>query len=51
MITEEDMSDEEHPKMTHIVIPAAYKSGITLFALRDSEVGCSLLQAPELSML
>lgn len=50
-IIEEDLSDEEHPKMTHIVIPAAYKSGITLFALRDSEVGCSLLQATDLPML
>ncbi|XP_048124227.1 uncharacterized protein LOC125310650 isoform X1 [Alosa alosa] len=49
MVTEEDLSDE-HSKRTHIVIPAAYKSGITLFALRDSEVGCSLLQAPDLPM-
>lgn len=51
MITEEDLSDEEHPKMMHIVIPAAYTSGVTLFTLRDSDVGRSLLHAPELPML
>lgn len=33
---------------THIAIPAAYKSGITLFALRDSEAHKLLEQASEL---
>lgn len=51
MITEEGFSDGEQPKMTHIVIPAAYKSGVTLFTLRDSDVVHSLLEAPELPLL
>ncbi|XP_072513836.1 uncharacterized protein [Salminus brasiliensis] len=51
MINEEDHSDEDHPKMTHIRIPAAYSSGITLFALRDSSLGQELLSAPELPLL
>ncbi|KAI1899697.1 hypothetical protein AGOR_G00064440 [Albula goreensis] len=51
MCAEEECDDEEQPKMTHIVIPAAYQSGVTLFALRDSDVGQELLRAPELPLL
>ncbi|XP_066517479.1 uncharacterized protein [Hoplias malabaricus] len=51
MINEEENSDQGHPKTTHITIPAAYSSGITLFALRDSSVGQELLSAPELPLL
>ena len=38
-------------KLTHITIPAAYSSGITLFARRHSELGQELLDAPELPVL
>lgn len=40
-----------HHKMTHISIPAAYSSGITLFALQESELGRELLKVPELPLL
>ncbi|XP_071320303.1 uncharacterized protein [Trachinotus anak] len=43
--------EQEQPKSTHITIPAAYSSGITFFALRDSGVGQELLSAPELPLL
>lgn len=36
---------------THVQIPAAYSSGVTLFALRQSDVGRELLAAPELQPL
>lgn len=45
------MIQEDQPNMTHITIPAAYSSGITLFALRLSELGQELLDAPELPLL
>ena len=32
------------PHDSHVTIPAAYKSGITVFGLRDSEVGQKLLE-------
>ncbi|MCI4393578.1 hypothetical protein PGIGA_G00159240 [Pangasianodon gigas] len=50
MIDEENC-EEDHLKMTHITIPAAYSSGITVFALRDSSIGQELLSAPELPLL
>ncbi|KAM9454949.1 uncharacterized protein Hap1MRO34_020733 isoform 1-T2 [Clarias gariepinus] len=50
MIDEENC-EEDHPKMTHITIPAAYSSGITIFALRNSSTGQELLGAPELPLL
>ncbi|MEQ2300995.1 hypothetical protein AMECASPLE_031505 [Ameca splendens] len=50
MILEEEL-EEDQPKMTHITIPAAYSSGITLFALRDTELGQELLKAPEVPLL
>ncbi|XP_051561330.1 uncharacterized protein LOC127445349 [Myxocyprinus asiaticus] len=50
IISEEDLNDEGHPKTTHLMIPAAYSSGVTFFALRDSNVGRELLNAPELSL-
>lgn len=50
MIEEEDC-EEDLPKMMHITIPAAYSSGITLFALKDSPIGQELLNAPELPLL
>ncbi|XP_051283437.1 uncharacterized protein LOC127378559 [Dicentrarchus labrax] len=43
--------EEDGAKLTHITIPAAYSSGITLFALRQSELGQELLNAPELPLL
>lgn len=50
MLQEEE---EEHTgsRLTHIRIPAAYSSGITFFALRQSELGQELLNAPELPVL
>ncbi|KAM6945717.1 uncharacterized protein FYW47_018041 [Aplochiton taeniatus] len=38
-------------RMKHIVIPAAYSSGVTLFAHRDSGLGQELLQTPDLHVL
>lgn len=43
--------EQDGAKLTHITIPAAYSSGITLFALRQSELGQELLSAPELPLL
>ncbi|KAI4790015.1 hypothetical protein KUCAC02_034882 [Chaenocephalus aceratus] len=40
----------EEPRPTHIRIPAAYRSGVTLFALRESALGQKLLKAPELPL-
>lgn len=37
--------------ITHISIPASYKSGITLFAYRESELFKEILSEKELSML
>ncbi|KPP56618.1 hypothetical protein Z043_125752, partial [Scleropages formosus] len=51
VIREEECEDERKPKMSHIVIPAAYRSGVTLFALRHSDPGQELLRAPELPLL
>lgn len=50
MVLEEEQ-EQEVPKLTHITIPAAYSSGITLFTLRHSELGQELLKAPELPLL
>ncbi|XP_076579921.1 uncharacterized protein LOC143316100 [Chaetodon auriga] len=50
MLREEE-EEEDRAKLTHITIPAAYSSGITLFALRQSELGQELLNAPELPLL
>ncbi|XP_061571543.1 uncharacterized protein LOC133424957 [Cololabis saira] len=50
MVLEEE-HEQDRPKMTHVVIPAAYLSGITVFALRESELGQELLNAPELALL
>lgn len=43
--------EEDQHKLTHITIPAAYSSGVTLFALRESALGRELLDAPELPLL
>ncbi|XP_055764229.1 uncharacterized protein LOC129840407 isoform X2 [Salvelinus fontinalis] len=51
MIREEDHDDEDQFRMSHVVIPAAYSSGVTVFALRDSDQGQELLHTPELSLL
>ncbi|XP_067259478.1 uncharacterized protein [Chanodichthys erythropterus] len=51
MVSEEEQKDEERPKMSHLMIPAAYSSGVTLFALRDSDVGRELLNTSELPLL
>lgn len=51
MISEEEQNDEEHPKTSHLVIPAAYSSGVTFFALRDSDVAQELLSSSDLPLL
>lgn len=48
---EEEEEGQDGAKLTHITIPAAYSSGITLFAFRQSELGQELLDAPELPVL
>ncbi|XP_028837001.1 uncharacterized protein LOC114790808 isoform X2 [Denticeps clupeoides] len=50
MIDEEDCEDGHH-QTSHITIPAAYSSGVTLFALRGSGVWQELLGSPELPLL
>lgn len=50
MILEEEQEGEE-PKRTHITIPAAYSSGVTLFTLRDSELGQEVLRATDIPLL
>ncbi|KAL1022373.1 hypothetical protein UPYG_G00025920 [Umbra pygmaea] len=47
---EEDNDDEDLHRMSHIVIPAAYSSGVTFFALRDSDLGQELFHAPDLPL-
>lgn len=48
---EEGEKERDQPKMAHIRIPAAYSSGISVFALTGSELGQELLAAPELPLL
>ncbi|XP_019113824.2 uncharacterized protein LOC104932034 isoform X1 [Larimichthys crocea] len=43
--------EQDGVKSTHIKIPAAYSSGVTLFARRESELWRELLDAPELPLL
>ncbi|XP_042369280.1 uncharacterized protein LOC121962990 [Plectropomus leopardus] len=50
-MAQEEEQEQDQPKLTHITIPAAYSSGVTLFALRESELGQELLSAPELPLL
>ncbi|KTG01864.1 hypothetical protein cypCar_00035484 [Cyprinus carpio] len=45
------ISEEEHPKTTHLVIPAAYSSGVTFFARRDSDVAQELLSSTDLPLM
>ncbi|XP_028427906.1 uncharacterized protein LOC114551019 isoform X2 [Perca flavescens] len=47
----DEQQEQDPPKLTHIKIPAAYSSGITLFAVRQTELGQELLNAPELPLL
>ncbi|KAM6893104.1 uncharacterized protein PEZ65_023137 isoform 1-T1 [Lycodopsis pacificus] len=47
----EEEQEPDRPKLAHITIPAAYSSGVTLFALRGSQLGHELLHAPELPLL
>ncbi|XP_031708096.1 uncharacterized protein LOC116386201 [Anarrhichthys ocellatus] len=47
----EEEQEPDRPKLAHITIPAAYSSGVTLFALRGSQLGHKLLHAPELPLL
>ena len=47
----EEEEEDDGAKLTHIRIPAAYSSGVTFFALRESELGQELLSAPELPLL
>lgn len=48
---QEEEEEGDGAKLTHIRIPAAYSSGVTFFALRESELGQELLSAPELPCL
>ncbi|XP_075994489.1 uncharacterized protein LOC142989020 [Genypterus blacodes] len=50
MIKEEE-AEEDQPRLSHIVIPAAYSSGVTLFVLRHSELAQELLGSPELPLV
>ncbi len=50
MISEEEQKDEEHPKTMDLLIPAAYSSGVTFFALRDSDVAQELLSSSDLPL-
>lgn len=43
--------EQEHELTAHITIPAAYKSGITLFALRHSQLGQEIFDSPELPLM
>lgn len=36
--------------LTHLAIPAIYKSGVTLFARKDSEVWKAIENAPEIAI-
>lgn len=47
----EEEQGPDRPKSAHVTIPAAYSSGVTLFALRESGLGRELLKAPELPLL
>ncbi|XP_043095588.1 uncharacterized protein LOC122345473 isoform X2 [Puntigrus tetrazona] len=51
MIGEEERKDEERPKTMHLMIPAAYSSGVTFFAPRDSDVAQELLSSSDLPLL
>ncbi|XP_067298974.1 uncharacterized protein [Pseudorasbora parva] len=51
MVREEERKDEERAKRRHLTIPAAYSSGVTLFALRDTDAGLELLNSPELPLM
>ncbi|XP_026157613.1 uncharacterized protein LOC113127351 isoform X2 [Mastacembelus armatus] len=48
---QEEEQQADRCRLTHVTIPAAYSSGITLFTLRHSELGEELLTAPELALL
>lgn len=45
------IQEEEEPKQSHIRIPAAYSSGVTLFVLHESQLSQELLAAAELPLL
>ncbi|XP_054915678.1 uncharacterized protein LOC129379106 [Poeciliopsis prolifica] len=49
MLLEEEL--EDGPRTAHVRIPAAYSSGVTLFAPTGSDVAQQILQAPELPLL
>ncbi|XP_056319778.1 uncharacterized protein LOC130233652 [Danio aesculapii] len=52
MVSEEAQDDVDvRQKTPHLLIPAAYSSGVTFFALRDSAVGQELLSTPDLPPL
>ena len=48
MVLEEEQGSRS--KATHIAIPAAYSSGVTIFALQSSSLGSELFAAPELQL-
>ncbi|XP_011483938.1 uncharacterized protein LOC101159248 [Oryzias latipes] len=45
------IQEDEEPKQSHIRIPAAYSSGVTLFVLHESQLAQELLAAAELPLL
>ncbi|TRY92783.1 hypothetical protein DNTS_024854 [Danionella cerebrum] len=50
MMSEEEQDEENCVKTLYLMIPAAYTSGITLFALRDSETARELMNSPDLPL-
>ncbi|KAM9766804.1 uncharacterized protein ACNS7B_016826 [Menidia menidia] len=50
-MVQEEKRECDHPKTMHITIPAAYRSGITLFAQVETDLAKELLEAPELPLL
>ncbi|XP_028998674.1 uncharacterized protein LOC114851186 [Betta splendens] len=46
----EEEQEQDRATLTHITIPAAYSSGITLFTLRHTDLGQELLNAPQLPL-
>lgn len=50
-MTVEEEQESDGPRLTHIRIPAAYSSGVTIFALKQSELGQELITATDLPLL
>ncbi|XP_028667714.1 uncharacterized protein LOC114659409 [Erpetoichthys calabaricus] len=46
----EEITPDEGTNALHVLIPAAYKSGITVFAVKDTDTAQELLDVPELPL-